>query len=217
MNNRWKARIMSPIRVATLIAFNISLGSVAHAACYAPESRLSPDKVQSFLSNPTEVLASNPAGGDELISSIGKFVASDEATLPIVIKLLSSANPHQQAAIGSGLASASRICLGTGVEADQSFAGQIQSQLAATGFGVALTAFVSDGGQETATASTGAGAPASTAYVSGFLQVTGGSRNINSGTSIGSGTVSGGTTLNPVTITGSTAVRSRSSSRSVSQ
>jgi hypothetical protein len=217
MNIRWKAQIMSPFRIAALIALNVGLGTVAHAACYAPESRLSQDKVQSFLSNPTEVLASNPTGGDELIGSIRTLVASDEATLPVVIKLLSTANPHQQAAIGSGLALASRICLGTGVEADQSFAGQIQSQLAASGIGVALTAFVSDGGQETATAATGAGAPAPTAYVSGFLQVTGGSRNINSGTSIGSGTVSGGTTLNPVTITGSTAVRSRSPSRSVSQ
>jgi len=158
-----------------LFAMSIGLTTTTRAACYQPEDRLPQNQIQSFLKNPAELLANNLTGGAGLESSVLKLVGSDNAALPAVITLLSSANPQQRAAIGAGLAAAAQLCLAS----DQAFAGQIQTAIAETGDRVALEAFVSSGGQDTATAATGAGAPAATAFVSGFSQVTGKS-NINS-------------------------------------
>jgi hypothetical protein len=213
MGGLLKARIASSITISVLVA--MCFMSAAEAACYPPESRLSSDKIRSFLSNPAELLANNPSGGDELVSAIRNLVASDEATLPIVIKLLRSRNPQQLGSIGSGLALASRVCLGTGLEADQIFAGNIQSQLAATGFGVAMTAFVTDGGQDTPTAATGAGAPSATAFVSGVFQVTGTFRNVDHGPPVLPLTPPTTTSFSSFTFT--TTGSPRSSNRPVSQ
>jgi hypothetical protein len=155
------------------VPFVLSLGlsAAAAAACLPPASALPPARVQSFLSNPSALLASNPNGGGDLINMVRQLVASDNTTLQPVIQLLSAANVQQRTAIGTGLASAAQICL----PSDQAYSGQIQTALAASGDRVAITAFVSAGGQEPATAATGAGAPGETAFVSGTLQVTGAS------------------------------------------
>jgi hypothetical protein len=158
-----------------LLATGIGLTTAVYAACYQPKDKLPQDQIQGFFNNPTELLAKNPSGGGGLESSILKLVGSDDAALPAVIKLLSSANPQQRTAIGAGLAAAAQLCLAS----DPSFAGQIQSAVAEAGDRVALEAFVSSGGQDTATASIGTDAPGATAFVSGFAQVTGNS-NVNS-------------------------------------
>jgi len=154
---------------------SIGLTTATRAACYQPDDRLPQNQIGSFLNNPAELLVNNPAGGGGLESSVLKLVGSDNAALPAVIKLLSSANPQQRAAIGAGLAAAAQLCLAS----DQSFAGQIQSAIAEAGDRVALEAFVSSGGQDTATAAIGTNAPAATAFVSGFAQVTGNSNTNN--------------------------------------
>jgi hypothetical protein len=162
-------------KIVIVVAMTVGLATAGHAACYPPESRLPQNQIQSFLDNPAGLLASNPRGGGPLELSILKLVASDNAALPAVIKLLSSANTQQRAAIGSGLAAAAQVCLAT----DQAFAGQIQTAIVEAGDRVALTAFVSSGGQQTATAAIGPGADGATAFVSGTLQVTGNSNNNN--------------------------------------
>jgi len=168
MVKRARAWITSTI---ILLVTGSGLTTAAYAACYKPEDKLPQDQIQSFLKNPAELLASNPLGGGGLESSILKLVGSDNAALPTVIKLLSSANPQQRAAIGAGLAAAAQLCLAS----DQSFAGQIQSAIAEVGDSIAVEAFVSSGGQDTATAAIGDG-PSETAFVSGFAQVTGNSK-----------------------------------------
>jgi len=181
-----------------LLTMDIGLTSVASAACYQPEDKLLQHQIQSFLSNPVELLAKNPLGGGSLESSILKLVGSDNATLPAVIKLLNSANSQQRTAIGAGLAAAAQLCLAS----DQSFAGQIQSAIAEAGDRVALEAFISAGGQDTATAAIGTDAPSATAFVSGFAQVTGSSL-INSTPFVqSSGGRSSGGSLNFFTFSG---------------
>jgi hypothetical protein len=160
--------------IIILLAISIGLTPAARAACYQPEDRLPQNQIQSFLNDPAELLANNPVGGGALESSVLKLVSSDNAALPAVIKLLSLANPQQRAAIGAGLAATAQLCLAS----DQTFAGQIQSAIAEAGDRVALEAFVSSGGQDTATAAIETNAPGATAFVSGFAQVTGNS-NIN--------------------------------------
>jgi len=155
-----------------LVVLSIGFTKAAEAACYQPEDKLPQDQMQSFLTNPAELLTNNPMGDSGLETSILKLLGSDNAALPVVIKLLGSANPQQRAAIGAGLAAAAQLCLAS----DQAFAGQIQTAIAETGDRVALEAFISGGGQDTATAAIGADAPAATAFVSGFSQVTGNSK-----------------------------------------
>jgi len=210
-----KVRWTSSIRITALVAISLGLTNFAQAACYPPEGQAPRGWVQDFLNNPQKVLGDNPTGADDLARAIRNLVASDDATLPMVIKLLGSANPQQLAAIGSGLALASRVCLGTGVEADQLFAGTIQSQLAASGIGIAITAFVTEGGQDSPTAATGAGAPGATAFVSGFLQVTGTFPNAGPPPPVIVFPSPSATSISSFTFTGSTT--SRSPSRPVSQ
>jgi hypothetical protein len=173
MNCHKKGRITSRARFSMLVvAMGMGLTTIAQAACYPPQSQLPQNQIQSFLKDPAGLLAGNPTP-DSLSISVRDLVESDNAALPAVIQMLKSANPTQQAATGIGLAYAARACLAV----DQAFAGEIQTQLGASGFGTAVTAFVSAGGQEPATASTGAGAPGATADTSGFAQVSGGSNN----------------------------------------
>lgn len=165
-------------KIVIVVAMTLGLATAGHAGCYPPESRLSQDQIQSFLNNPAGLLVSNPSGGGGLELSILKLVASENAALPAVIKLLSSANTQQRSAIGAGLAAAAQLCLGT----DQAFAGQIQTAMVEAGDRVALTAFVSSGGQQPATAAIGPGANGATAFVSGATSVTGNSPIINNST-----------------------------------
>lgn len=141
------------------------------AACYPPENQLPPQQVQNFLQDPPGLLRQR--GG--LTGEVLKLVASDSSTLPAVVNLLDSATPQQKSAIGAGLAAAVQACL----VPDQAFAGEIQSKLAEKADRIALTAFVSGGGQDNATTAIGfAGAPSETAFVSGSGQGTG-NTNIN--------------------------------------
>ncbi len=170
-----RTRAIARVRVLAFVAVSLGFSANANAACFPPENRLPQNQIQSFLDNPTGILRSD-SSSDALAEMVRNLVASDNETLPTVIKLLGSASPQQRGAIGRGLGFAAQACLGR----DEIFAGQIQSAIAATGDLVAMTDFVSAGGQDTATAAiTGAGAPSATAYVSGTFQVTGNSNITN--------------------------------------
>lgn len=184
--------------IALFAAASIGFATAAQAACYPPENQLPRDQIENFIKNPSALLSSNPGGGGNLVSSSLKLVASDSATLPLIVQLLSGATPQQRSAIGAGLAAAVQACL----VPDQAFAGEIQSQLAATGDRIALMAFVSGGGQDTATAATSPGAPASTAFVSGATQTTGNFQAINN-TPLATQTTGGAGGTNLLTFSGS--------------
>jgi hypothetical protein len=154
---------------AMLVASGVALSSVANAACYPASAKLPDVQIQAFLQNPGELLSVYENGVGNLVGVIRDLVASDNATLPVVIQLLASANPQQRAAIGSGLGIAARICL----IPEQAYAGQIQASLAETADTVALTAFVGSAGQVTGTSAT---IEALTAFVETAGQRTGTSR-----------------------------------------
>jgi hypothetical protein len=61
-----------------------------------------------------------------MIALVRDLVASNPATLPLIIGLLANANPAQQTAIGTGLGQAAGLC----IRPDPAFAADIQSQLA---------------------------------------------------------------------------------------
>ncbi len=173
-------------KAVTLLISGLCLTTVANAGCLPPASELPQNQIQGFFGNPSALLTSNPTGGSGLENMVRALVASDNSALEPVIQLLSSANPQQAAAIGAGLAAAAQACL----VPDQAFAGKIQTALAASGNRVALTAFVSAGGQESATAAIDA--PGATAFVSGAGQVAGNSPILNTGNVVTPATNSSG-------------------------
>jgi hypothetical protein len=175
MISRKQGGITSRTRASMVVALSFGFTTMVQAACLPPQNQLPQNQIQSFLNDPKGLLSGSPFGGTDMSTLVGKLVASDPAALPVVIQLLSSANPQQRYSIGAGLSEAAHTCLST----DQAFAALIQSELAASGDRVAMTAFVSTGGQDTATAATGANGPAATAFTSGFAQVTGTSQNTN--------------------------------------
>jgi hypothetical protein len=143
MSNRLRLRIVH----ALIVVLGIAIGNAASAACYPAGSKLANAQIDAFVKNPGALLAAYEYGGGGLVAAVRDLVASDSATLPVVIQLLKSANPQQRASIGTGLGFAAQICL----VPEQAYAGQIQAALAETADTVALTAFVATAGQTTGT------------------------------------------------------------------
>lgn len=104
--------------------------SLAAAACYTPDQQLPAQKVSDFLGNSSQLLQDpkNAEGGADMIALVRDLVASNPATLPLVMALLANASPAQQTAIGTGLGQAAGLCL----RPDPAFAADIQTQLAGT-------------------------------------------------------------------------------------
>ncbi|MGY0575845.1 hypothetical protein ACTGJ9_036400 [Bradyrhizobium sp. RDM12] len=126
MRNRLRVRISAALG----IAFLVGVSAQALAACYGPDQQLPATTVDEFLGNSRQLLQDpkNAEGGPSLIRQVRDLVASNPATLPIVIALLSTANSAQQGAIGTGLGQAAGLC----IRPDPAFAIDIQTQLAAT-------------------------------------------------------------------------------------
>jgi hypothetical protein len=120
----------------------------ASAACYAPDQQMSPQAVSDFMSNAAGLLGKpeNAKGGSSMIDAIRDLVASNPATLPLVIGLLKSANEDQQKAIGTGLGLAANLC----ARPDPNFAADISQQLAqSTGNDAAKTTYAAIIGKAT--------------------------------------------------------------------
>jgi hypothetical protein len=122
---RAKSSVSSSI-FAVLLLFGSGLS--ASAACYAPDQQLPAQAVSDFLGSSNQLLQDpkNAQGGAEMISLVRDLVASNPATLPMVIALIANANSAQQTAIGTGLGQAAALCL----RPDPTFAADIQTQLA---------------------------------------------------------------------------------------
>jgi hypothetical protein len=112
-------------------------GGTADAACYAPAQQLPEATVSNFIGNPAALLSEFPNGGAQMISRVRDLVASNPDALAAVMAQLASASASQQAAIGSGLGQAARIC----VRSDQAFATRIQQAIASQGTDAAKTAY----------------------------------------------------------------------------
>lgn len=121
------------VAAATLAA---GVGS-AGAACYAPAQQLPATTVSAFLGNPAQLLSDFPTGGAQMISRVRDLIASNPDALAAIMAQLANANRDQQAAVGSGLGQAARICLRT----DQAFATQIQQAIASQGTDAAKNAY----------------------------------------------------------------------------
>jgi hypothetical protein len=132
---------MKPSRfaVCALVFAALQWSGSANAACYAPNQQMSPQAVSDFLAQPSGMLGKpeNANGGDGLTASVQDLVASNPSTLPVIIGLLSGANPQQQKAIGAGLAGAANFC----ISRDPALAGEIQKQVVASNSTDAKTTF----------------------------------------------------------------------------
>jgi hypothetical protein len=128
-------------RVAALVVAVALCGSggSATAACYAPDQQLPAQAVNNFLGKPDQILqdSKNAQGGSEMIALVRDLLASNPATLPLVIALLGNANPAQQTAIGTGLGQAAGLC----IRPDPTFAADIQTELAGSTSENAKTAY----------------------------------------------------------------------------
>jgi hypothetical protein len=107
---------------------------------------------QQFQADPAQVLADFPIGGPLMISLIRQLAIADHADLALIIGLLATANPDQANAIGTGLGQAALAS----VTADQAYAYEIQTALAAANNQTASLAFAAVMGDQ-AIGATGAG------------------------------------------------------------
>jgi hypothetical protein len=121
------------LRSVCHLAFATSIffvaATAANAAC-SPSGQVIPaDQVSAFLKDPAILLANNPAGGAGLIAKVRDLVGSNPDTLQPILGLLKDASGEQKMGIGNGLSQAAGVCLPT----DQTFATEIQPELAGTG------------------------------------------------------------------------------------
>ena len=122
------------------VALALGASGVAQAACYNPEQQLPAQTVADFIADPARFLAQYPTGGAVLIAQIRDLVASDPATLQLIItSLTATANPEQLNAIGLGLGQAALVCLRT----DQAFATEVQNAVATLDNNAVTVAFAS--------------------------------------------------------------------------
>jgi hypothetical protein len=108
---------------------------------------------QQFQANPAGVLSKFPNGGPVLISLIRQLALADQANLPLIIQLLSSANSDQANAIGTGLGQAALAS----VTNNPTYANEIQTELVAANNQPAALAFAAIMGNQAIGAAGGGG------------------------------------------------------------
>jgi hypothetical protein len=131
--------------IVTLTLWFGSSGS-AVAACYTADQQLPAPTVNNFIANATQLLQdpNNVGGGADMIALVRDLVASNPATLPLIIGLLANANPAQQTAIGTGLGQGAGLC----IRPDPAFAADIQTQLAGSTSDAAKNAYAAVTGNQ---------------------------------------------------------------------
>ena len=137
----------STLAAVAFVSLAVAGFGPARAACYDPQQQLPAQTLADFKADPAQLLQQFPNAGPGLISRIRDLVASDQATLPLIIQLLSTANltltPDQVNALGIGLGQAALVCL----RVDQAFATEIQNAVAAANndpFAVAFAGVLGD-------------------------------------------------------------------------
>jgi hypothetical protein len=144
-----------PVRglaLATLLV--VAASGFAQAGCYGSQQQLPANTVARFTANPAQLLSEYPNGGGQTISLVRDLVASDPATLPLVLDLSAKSNADQVNSIGTGLGQAALVCS----RSDQTFANEIQQMVAALNNQALALAFTEVlGDQQLAAAGPGAG------------------------------------------------------------
>jgi hypothetical protein len=135
-----------------VLVFFVARPLSASAQGSARTSSLSIAAINSFLSNPGQLLNTFPTGGQGLTLRTQEYLAAEKSTLAPLIKLLQSANKEQQNAMATGLFQAAKAYAAS----DQPFATEIQTAVAATGIEEVIKAYASAAG-DTGTATTGGG------------------------------------------------------------
>jgi hypothetical protein len=153
MSKSWRRRAIAALAAGSFLALMVSGG--ARAACYSVEQRLSPATIAGFLGNPSQLLSLYPHGGAQLISKIRDLLASDPATLAVVVDLSAKGGGDQINSIGTALGQAALVCS----RRDQLFANEIQQMVAASNNQPLIIAFTEVmGDQQLAATEPGVGA-----------------------------------------------------------
>jgi hypothetical protein len=149
----------------TLAAFVLAAAVMGSAKAQQQQSQQSQGPaVNSFLANPGQLLQQNPNGGPPLSDAVQALALADPATFKVLIGLTANANDEQKAAIGAGLAQATKVKVLT----DQAIATDWQQLIAAItdqSFQVAATNAFGDvqlgsvGGGSLGAAGSGLGGP----------------------------------------------------------
>jgi hypothetical protein len=115
-----------------LLMINAASVGAARAACYGPDQALSPAAIGQFVKSPGAVLddPANFKGGAGMIRTVRDLASSSPSTLPAILSLLPKANSDQKSAIGTGLANAATLCMGSKSREDALYAADIQAKLA---------------------------------------------------------------------------------------
>lgn len=116
-----------PVRGLILAMLLIAASGVAHAACYSSRQQLPVATIAQFTADPEQLLSRDPNGGAPMVSMVRDLVASDPATLPLVLDLSEYGDVDQINSIGAGLGQAALICSRT----DPTFTKDIQQMIAA--------------------------------------------------------------------------------------
>lgn len=98
----------------------------------------------AFTAEAGKILQEFPEGGGQMIARIRDLLASDSATLPLVIGLLPNANSEQKSAIGTAFAQAARIC----IKPDQAYAAQLQQAVVQTNDQTLMVAYSAAAGDQ---------------------------------------------------------------------
>ncbi|TCL72972.1 hypothetical protein EV286_104401 [Rhizobium sp. BK251] len=151
-----------------LLSMLISLttGSPAHsqnataAGCFQQPAQLGEAEISAFMSSPSRLL-NDYAGGLPLSTRVRALAGSSMTTVDALLSLAATASNEQKAAIGAGLARASRACVVSMPE----YAAQIQQKVAGSDLGDLVTAFIA-ASDDVQTAALGApGGPAGAAGI----------------------------------------------------
>ena len=91
----------------------------AQVACYGQQEQLPAQTVADFIANPPQLLQRFPNGGPEIISKVRDLVASNPASLQLILDLVKIANPTQIDAIGTGLGQGALACVARSAVAEE--------------------------------------------------------------------------------------------------
>jgi hypothetical protein len=142
-------------------------------------SKLSDEAVTQFKGNPLALLTTYASAGLPLTTQVRSLLLSDPALVDILIETAKSANDAQKAAIGAGLAQATRIL----AHGNPQIAATVQQKVAASGLLPLITAFITgSNGIETAAVGGGGGGGGGGTGPTGGVNAEGGNGGGHSGT-----------------------------------
>ena len=126
--------------LALLLAGSVSAGADPTGGdVHVPSFTKLPDSaIAQFKANPQGLLTTYASAGLPLSTEVRSLVLTDPSLVEALITVANGANDAQKAAIGAGLAEAARVLAATNPQ----LAAQIQGDVAQSGLGILVTAFI---------------------------------------------------------------------------